>query len=251
MADNELDQAGQRRFVKAFAATMHGDATRRKKGYVVAAAAAVVLSGGVAVGIGVVTSHKSAPSPGGARLSALGIKASSSLSPKNARATAASAHKATPKATKHPTVEHSTSVDPVPQGGDTQIAAPTTGESTEAQAPPPSAPPKSIANGPVTTAKFNVSGQISCVSGNSVEGVWVQASDGAGWAPWTGLGNGSTSDWSFTLPKKESYSLHIGCGGTTSSWAVADNSPAITAATSSFNCIDVAGESGYGTCAAR
>jgi hypothetical protein len=109
-------------------------------------------------------------------------------------------------------------------------------------APPPPSP---------TAASFKVTGQVSCVSGNSVEGVWVQAGDGAGWAPWQGLGNGSTSDWWFTLPKTESYSLHVGCGGTTSSWAVATYSPTVTGAHNSFNCYDVADQANYGTCILR
>jgi hypothetical protein len=102
-----------------------------------------------------------------------------------------------------------------------------------------------------SSGSFAVSGEVSCVSGNSVEGVWVQADDGAGWAPWVGLGNGSTSTWSFTLPEEEAYSLHIGCGGTTASWAVADYSPAITTATSDFNCIDVSSDADYGDCDLR
>ena len=89
------------------------------------------------------------------------------------------------------------------------------------------------------------------MSGNSVEGVWVQAGDGAGWAPWQGLGNGSTSNWWYTLPKDEPYSLHVGCGGSPSSWAVADYTPTVTGAQNSFNCYDVAGEANYGTCSLR
>jgi hypothetical protein len=119
---------------------------------------------------------------------------------------------------------------------------------------PPSAPaettPPSTGTAP-SSGSFAVSGEVSCVSGNSVEGVWVQADDGAGWAPWVGLGNGSTSTWSFTLPEEEAYSLHIGCGGTTASWAVADYSPAITTATSDFNCIDVSSDADYGDCDLR
>jgi hypothetical protein len=89
------------------------------------------------------------------------------------------------------------------------------------------------------------------VSGNSVEGVWVQASDGAGWAPWQGLGNGSTSNWWYTLPENEAYSLHVGCGGTPASWAVAVYTPTVTGSQNSFNCYDVAGQANYGTCDLR
>jgi hypothetical protein len=96
-----------------------------------------------------------------------------------------------------------------------------------------------------------VSGQVSCVSGKSVKGVWVQAAKGSGYSPWKGLGNGSTSDYWYTLPVHESYSLHVGCGGTTASWAVSDSTPVVGGTHNSFDCVDVPGQSGYGTCRLR
>ena len=63
-----------------------------------------------------------------------------------------------------------------------------------------------------------------------------------------GLGNGSTSNYWYNLPTTEHYSLHVGCGGTQAAWAVSDTTPSVGPTHNSFNCIDVAGESGFGTC---
>jgi hypothetical protein len=81
-----------------------------------------------------------------------------------------------------------------------------------------------------------------------VVGVYVAAGKGAGFSPWTGEGNGATASFSYTLPKKESYSLHVGCGDSTSSWKVATYSVTVSTAVSDFACDDVPDEAGYGTC---
>jgi hypothetical protein len=112
------------------------------------------------------------------------------------------------------------------------------------------APAPAPAPAPTTTA-VKIGGQVSCTSGRSVEGVWVQAAKGSGFAPWKGLGNGSTSDYWYTLPVSEPYSLHVGCGGTQANWGVALYSPTVGGTHNSFNCIDVAGRPGYGTCVKR
>jgi hypothetical protein len=266
LADNEGDRAGQRRFVEAFTETMHVGATGRKKVYVMTAAAAVVVSAGTAAAVGVVSSHKSSASSSSARLSALARTTSPSVSPGNAKATSTIS-----AAVKHPAA-HTASGDlaqgagvaPVvgpAAGGDTTTGGSSSAGGATASDTQVSAPSKAAATAKATatanstaaptTTSFKVTGQVSCESGKSVEGVWVQASDGPGYASWKGLGNGSTSDWWFTLPKDESYSLHVGCGGSTSSWAVATYSPTVTGAQNSFNCYDVAGEANYGTCVSR
>jgi hypothetical protein len=273
VADNELDRAGQRRFVEAFAATMHADAGSRKKGYVTAAVAAVVISAGAAVAVGAVSSHKSATVTDSARLSALGRTASPRTTVASSASTAGTQGPVRGTAVKHSAAGGAVSGHATQQGGAGPVVVlPATGgdaavqsssssagtgtastgtsaPSSEAAAPAKTTAPAKAAV--VTTASFKVTGQISCTSGNSVEGVWVQASDGAGYAAWKGLGNGSTSNWWFTLIKQESYSLHVGCGGTTSSWAVATYSPTVTGAHNSFNCFDVAGDANYGTCISR
>jgi hypothetical protein len=76
----------------------------------------------------------------------------------------------------------------------------------------------------------------------------VVAAKGAGWSPWKGTGNGGTAAYWYTLPVSEPYALHVGCGGTPSSWAVATATPTVSGADNSFACQDVSGQAGYGTC---
>jgi hypothetical protein len=52
----------------------------------------------------------------------------------------------------------------------------------------------------------------------------------------------------YRLPRKESYSLHVGCGGSPSSWQVATYSVTVTTAVNNFACFDVPGQPNYGTC---
>jgi hypothetical protein len=110
-----------------------------------------------------------------------------------------------------------------------------------ASSPASAAPPKA----PVS---YQISGTISCVSGHSVEGVWVQASQGSGYSPWQGIGNGSTSRYYYTLPSTESFSLHVGCGGTTAAWGISLSTPLVAGPVVNFTCHDVSGKSGYGDC---
>lgn len=107
--------------------------------------------------------------------------------------------------------------------------------------------------GKPTSSKVEVDGQITCLSGRSVEGVWVQARVHSGFAPWIplklpGKTLGSTSKWWYWLPKAESYSLHIGCGGTKANWGVACYSKVVPGVPMSFGCIDTKSKAGYGTC---
>lgn len=106
---------------------------------------------------------------------------------------------------------------------------------------------------PKTPSTLEVSGVVACASGQSVQGVWISALSGSGYTPWqavdTGSGAfGSTSKYWYTLPSHESYSLHVGCGGNQTTWAVACYGPVVGGAVNNFNCVDVAGRSGYGTC---
>ena len=81
-----------------------------------------------------------------------------------------------------------------------------------------------------------------------MEGVWVQAAQGSGYSPWQGIGNGSTSRYWYTLPSTESFSLHVGCGGTTASWGVAVTTPDTSGPVANFTCHDVSGQAEYGMC---
>jgi hypothetical protein len=96
-----------------------------------------------------------------------------------------------------------------------------------------------------------VSGQVACTSGRPVVGVWVQADAGSGFASRKGLGDGSTSDYWYWLSTPEPYALHVGCGGSPSSWAVAVYSSVVGGTHNSFDCVDVSTNSGYGKCFLR
>jgi hypothetical protein len=65
------------------------------------------------------------------------------------------------------------------------------------------------------------------------------------------LGNGSTSDWWFTLPVNEPYSLHVGCGGSPASWTVSATTLLVNGPHNSFDCHDVAGAPGFRKCVSR
>jgi hypothetical protein len=123
---------------------------------------------------------------------------------------------------------------------------------TAQPSPKPSAKPASKP-AKKTTVKVEVGGEVTCLSGHSVEGVWVQADGHSGFAPWHGVNVsgkafGSTSKWWWRLPRGESYSLHVGCGGSQASWAVAAYTPVVSGTPNSFDCIDIASDAGYGTC---
>lgn len=80
-----------------------------------------------------------------------------------------------------------------------------------------------------TTAIW-VSGTVRCVGGDAIEGVWVAAS-GGGWAGWQVIDkeqypNGSLAYYWRQVDGPTTVSLHIGCGGSTSSWATKDDTPA-------------------------
>ena len=86
------------------------------------------------------------------------------------------------------------------------------------------------------SASTTVGGYVECVSENSVVGVWVDAASGTdGWA--TRSGSGYYQHWQYTLTSGNSYSLHVGCGGSSSNWRWAVNCPSATGG-HSFNVYD-------------
>jgi hypothetical protein len=140
--------------------------------------------------------------------------------------------------------------DPPPSGVNSSQPAsnpvpPKTVTKAPASAPGSAAPPPSTSKAP---AAYQISGTVSCVSGHSVEGVWVQAAQGSGYSPWQGIGNGSTSRYWYTLPSTMSFSLHVGCGGTTAAWGISLSTPLVPGPVANFTCHDVAGSAGYGDC---
>ncbi|MBS2540248.1 hypothetical protein KGQ20_46680, partial [Catenulispora sp. NF23] len=92
-------------------------------------------------------------------------------------------------------------------------------------------------------------GTVTCVSGNAVEGVWVQADQGSGFAAWQPtVSNGSTARYSLSLPLYENYSLHVGCGGTPANWGWTVTTQDVGGNSNNFLCYDVQGEQSTGYC---
>lgn len=101
-----------------------------------------------------------------------------------------------------------------------------------------SSSPQDAPDSPIGT--YEVSGSLTCSSGNRVVGVWVQGKSkrAEGWAKMTSLPNGETR-YSYVLPRGEIYSLHIGCGGTAQDWAVDPHTAEVSGNRNSFDCFDV------------
>lgn len=69
-------------------------------------------------------------------------------------------------------------------------------------------------------ASITVSGRVTCIDQEDVEGVWIAASGGSGFATRSGSGfdqgfsrSGITGSWT----------VHVGCGGSSSSWLYVAN----------------------------
>lgn len=129
-----------------------------------------------------------------------------------------------------------------------EAPVPGSGVSGPPDRPNPSLSPSSTPSRPASPSSgpFHISGSVSCTSGNAVVGMWVAARKGAGFSPWQG--DGATAAFWYTLPQRERYSLHVGCGGTPSSWQVATYSATVTTAVNHFACDDVPGQASYRTC---
>lgn len=95
-----------------------------------------------------------------------------------------------------------------------------------------------VATAAPASASVGISGQVMCVDQRSVVGLWVQAANGgSGWATLTNV-NGYTKNYRYTLPRGGSYSVHVGCGGTSQSWATSNKSPYVSGSYNSFTCYD-------------
>jgi len=252
--DQNEDSAGRKDFVRAFATMSREDGKpRRLAPLLVAAVAVVAVVGGGAIAVGAIAAKtEGGPATRTAALADVGHTKSlpTTKDTKPAVTPATSARPVKSSAAKQPEISDLPVVVTTTVVTRTTTSAPRPTPATSQTSETTAAVQAESANN-ATSQSVGVTGQISCVSGKSVEGVWVSASQGSGYAPWKGLGNGSTSDYWYTLPVSESYSLHVGCGGTTSSWAVATYSPTVGGTHNSFNCYDVSGRADYGTCVAR
>jgi len=111
--------------------------------------------------------------------------------------------------------------------------------SSTATAASPGTAAVSTAPAPSGATAVRISGTVQCQSLN-VEGVWVQyLYGGGGWAAWVSSAQKpGYATYSYTLPQGGAYALHVGCGGTTSAWAVAEYSSFNSGAVNDFYCYD-------------
>jgi hypothetical protein len=131
--------------------------------------------------------------------------------------------------TTGPPVRSGAKTAPVPQN----TTKPSPRATTPAPKPAPTTPP------PPTNKAVTVSGYVECQS-QGVEGVWIQAATSdSGWAPfWPSAGNPDYATYQYTLDSGGQYAVHVGCGGTQSSWAVATYSDYFSGPTNDFYCYD-------------
>lgn len=103
---------------------------------------------------------------------------------------------------------------------------------------------------PAAYASTTVGGSLACVSGNYVEGIWIDADSGTdGFATLSPAGGtASAVSWTRTLTSGTGYHIHAGCGGSPSNWAVLVYSGHRTGSSGSVLCYDIAYEAPYGTC---
>jgi len=91
-------------------------------------------------------------------------------------------------------------------------------------------------------ASTYVSGSVSCVSGNNIVGVFVNAnSGGGGWAQGFTSDTSSSVQWHYTLPNNGSYYLAVGCGGSPANWATTNYSNNYSGNANFMLCYDTTG----------
>src|SRR6266545_1406351 len=80
-----------------------------------------------------------------------------------------------------------------------------------------------------------LSGRVTCATGVSVEGVWVQPADGkGGWAQLRR--DGPSAAWQYSLEAGATYHVHVGCGGSPKDWASANYSAPLNSTTTALVC---------------
>jgi len=94
---------------------------------------------------------------------------------------------------------------------------------------------------------FIITGSVVCESGRPVAGVWIAASTGqrdSGFAhlgplnPGSSAPAGPAATYSYRLPHGGTYSVHVGCGGTSAHWASSSYSPSLSGQTAHLRCDD-------------
>jgi hypothetical protein len=229
--------------------------------------AAAAFSGLALVGLSAVLAQMGGPgSPPRAPVSGAGIfprptlGAGLALGPALLTSPAATtpppAPKPSPSTAVHHAPTHGTTSGGQNSGSNSSGSAGSAGGSGSSHSSVPSSPTTTKAAAPSTPATTqttqgptDISGSITCESQN-VEGVWIQAANGgSGWAPWVSSADDATyATYSYTLPHGGAYSLHVGCGGTTSSWAVAAYSSFYGGTVNNFFCYDQSSDAQYAVC---
>lgn len=102
---------------------------------------------------------------------------------------------------------------------------------------------------PPQSGAYEVSGKLTCSSGNRVVGAWLQGESSSGMVTLKVVGK--VAEYSYKQPRRENYSLHVGCGGTAANWAVDPHTVLVGGARNSFECFDVQGAPHYKFCQAR
>jgi hypothetical protein len=94
----------------------------------------------------------------------------------------------------------------------------------------------SLVLAPAAEASTTVSGYVTCVDELNVEGVWIQASGGSGYASWSTSGAGYNAHYS-RAGISGSWTVHVGCGGSTSTWKYTpDGFQSVTQSVASWTC---------------
>ena len=90
---------------------------------------------------------------------------------------------------------------------------------------------------PAAQASTTVSGEVTCVDELPVEGVWIQASGGSGWASWTPTSGASYNARFSRGGVSGSWTVHVGCGGSPSHWKYSpDGNTTTTQSVASWTC---------------
>ena len=90
---------------------------------------------------------------------------------------------------------------------------------------------------PSAQASITVSGYVMCVDELPVEGVWIQASGGSGWANWTPTSGANYNAHFSRGGVSGSWTVHVGCGGSPSKWKYSpDGNTTTTQSVASWTC---------------
>jgi hypothetical protein len=101
---------------------------------------------------------------------------------------------------------------------------------------------------PVRTA--SVSGTVSCTSGRSVVGVYIDEITNTGFfASWNvSPGSRSVAVYQGEIPMGMTYQVHVGCGGTPGAWLLDLHSEYTTELRQTLRCQDIPRQPGYEMC---